>query len=43
MKKMAFNFDMKADADYDEGLEDIEVALPKFKGVPPMKRYMLKH
>jgi hypothetical protein len=36
-EKDAFNFDMKADADYDEGLEDIEEALPKFKGVPPMK------
>ena len=33
-EKDAFNFDMKADADYDEGLEDIEEALPKFKGVP---------
>ena len=33
----AVNFNMKADADYDEGLEDIEEALPKFKGVPPMK------
>jgi len=33
----AVNFDMKADEDYDEGLEDIEEALPKFKGVPPMK------
>ena len=32
-----FNFDMKVDKDYDEGLEDIEEALPKFKGVPPMK------
>ena len=30
----AVNFNMKADADYDEGLEDIEEALPKFKGVP---------
>ena len=30
----AFNFDVKADKDYDEGLEDIEEALPKFKGVP---------
>ena len=29
-----FNFDMKVDKDYDEGLEDIEEALPKFKGVP---------
>jgi len=36
-EKDTFNFDMKADADYDEGLEDIEEALPKFKGVPPMK------
>jgi len=70
-----FNFDMKADADYDEGLEDIEEAkpgynedgtpksndemgdderedfyndldsieeaLPKFKGVPPMKDIVL--
>ena len=54
----AVNFNMKADADYDEGLEDIEEdsisgeddyaeelsdkmrmkeALPKFKGVPPMR------
>ena len=33
----AVNFNMKADADYDEGLEDIEEALPKFNGVPPMK------
>ena len=32
-----FNFDMKVDKDYDEGLEDIEEALPKFKGMPPMK------
>ena len=30
----AVNFDMKADTDYDEGLEDIEEALPKFEGVP---------
>jgi len=30
----AVNFNMKADADYDEGLEDIEEALPKFMGVP---------
>ena len=29
----AVNFNMKA----DEGLEDIEEALPKFKGVPPMR------
>ena len=36
-EKDAVNFNMKADADYDEGLEDIEEALPKFKGVPPMK------
>ena len=36
-EKDAFNFDVKADTDYDEGLEDIEEALPKFKGVPPMK------
>ena len=36
-EKDAVNFDMKADADYDEGLEDIEEALPKFKGVPPMR------
>ena len=36
-EKDAFNFDMKADADYDEGLEDIEEALPKFKGVPPKR------
>jgi len=36
-EKDAVNFDMKADEDYDEGLEDIEEALPKFKGVPPMK------
>jgi BMFP domain-containing protein YqiC len=36
-EKDTFNFDMKADADYDEGLEDIEEALPKFKGVPPMR------
>jgi len=54
----AVNFDMKVDADYDEGLKDIEEdsisgeddyaeelsdkmrmkeALPKFKGVPPMR------
>ena len=37
----AVNFNMKADADYDEGLEDIEEALPKFKGVPPMKDIVL--
>ena len=36
-EKDAVNFNMKADADYDEGLEDIEEALPKFKGVPPMR------
>ena len=36
-EKDAFNFDMKADVDYDEGLEDIEEALPKFKGVPPKR------
>ena len=78
-EKDAVNFDMKADVDYDEGLEDIEEAkpgynedgtpksndemgdderedfyndldsvneaLPKFKGVPPMKDIVkaLKH
>jgi hypothetical protein len=40
-EKDAVNFDMKADEDYDEGLEDIEEALPKFKGVPSMKDIVL--